>query len=1009
MAKLILSNLTGSPVFFALSGDNTVLDDGAEADSLVVTSPPSRGKLVVRDDGKFDFNLNNDLDTTPITFSYNRTKGGVTIACNATINLTRPVMLDGWDLGGHGLLPVDRATNKVIVWPGLSSRLVHISTTGMSYEDIRTAEDGNGLNSGSDIYQVKNWLLANPVTSGPYAGVYYGSIPELALDQALGELLVHYMLGAFQSPWALFNRADTNFGQGLKRGQLGESKVHPQMIGAYGTGDGPYFSTSPFLLKGTSYGVMQDIKYGDSLEIRKCSFICLDGIYGDCVNKIGKNAVEFGGEAGGAALHMARDFALRRFQIIDAGRRVPASDRTVWVGHGDRASGIYASAVNGYILEEIFIDKAGWFDGYRGDMVYTLDGVTFWPRGSDIYSHDHYIQANTRGGILRNSWMSRPAGAGFQHRGGAIIDNVVVSFAGQGDTTGGGWQKNGNKGDERRAHWSMTDRYVKTEAGMKNYFSASQKIDSDSAGIYRYTETTAMYRTAVLNSRVEDREVFTAGDELGPKGFPGDETHVGGPQNFFAYVERSVFDGGAAQRFDRASNVTIGEWNPANYPNQFTNGLNTAGIQALALGEYAKTLLDDPSATYFDLCEHLRTLDDPISELENIQRHMLAPLGYMPAAARTTPQTVKFRQYATGTPGCRFDMAIDWDTMDLPGAVQGDSLDMTGHFLSGGYNPKNRIADFIFGAGGEAVWNAGLMDPSGDLVVDAGGNGLTVNGGAHFYIEGKTGGTLALEVEQGVFVNRGDLAGVDATFRYGSIGVLAYDGGSCTVGDGRTLTVYGHSQVGFEGDSGGAASLTVASGGTLAFKPSLRVKLLVSGLTQSSIPVGKSGNDDAPVNAAHLPVNGATISGENGNTARCVDTVFGSLASGDTMLWVYFDDLSGPVFANGEMLNGPTDQSYVFDTGTADISTVEGTYAPVMGQIAEIRSGMHGWGSDGLVVPPNVASSVVLESGSIVEVETGSLPAGTYDLIDVDSLTDNGATLSPGVARVGNKLVLTVS
>ncbi|MGI1662013.1 hypothetical protein ACRDNQ_07220 [Palleronia sp. KMU-117] len=104
-------------------------------------------------------------------------------------------------------------------------------------------------------------------------------------------------------------------------------------------------------------------------------------------------------------------------------------------------------------------------------------------------------------------------------------------------------------------------------------------------------------------------------------------------------------------------------------------------------------------------------------------------------------------------------------------------------------------------------------------------------------------------------------------------------------------------------------------------------------------------------------------------------------------------------------------------SGTATL-TVNGTlaFAPVSGvlpQVREFRSGKYGLedlgaGVTGQPKATSVTSTVVLASGSTITVDTTGLSAGTYDLIDVDSLTDNGATLPSGVAVVGNRLRVTV-
>lgn len=114
-------------------------------------------------------------------------------------------------------------------------------------------------------------------------------------------------------------------------------------------------------------------------------------------------------------------------------------------------------------------------------------------------------------------------------------------------------------------------------------------------------------------------------------------------------------------------------------------------------------------------------------------------------------------------------------------------------------------------------------------------------------------------------------------------------------------------------------------------------------------------------------------------------------------------------------LNGPNLRAILdgIDGGAATL-TIAGTLAFVAGSgavpsIREGRSGIYGLNpATNQPYDPNVASTVVLEAGSTVTVDTTGLPSGTYTLIDVDTLTDNGATLPAGVAVNGNRLEVTV-
>ncbi len=158
---------------------------------------------------------------------------------------------------------------------------------------------------------------------------------------------------------------------------------------------------------------------------------------------------------------------------------------------------------------------------------------------------------------------------------------------------------------------------------------------------------------------------------------------------------------------------------------------------------------------------------------------------------------------------------------------------------------------------------------------------------------------------------------------------------------------------------------------------------------------------DATLTGGRIGVSGTVASGLTAdvyNEAEFVVVQGGAITfgSGDDLIIngdvcrAGFDGQGGSAsmtFAGGSTLN--------FVAGNGGMSTIE-----------EFRSGHYGIedlgsGVMGQPLNPSVASSVTLESGSTVTVDTTGLSPGTYDLIVVDTLTDNGATLPSGVTVVG--------
>lgn len=975
MLDLTLSfNAAADVTFNVYAADNSVLEDPTGPDSIEITSQPARGHVVALPNGKMSFNHNNDLTTTPLSFTYDRTTGVVTTPVTATIVLATPIMT-GWEQRGYYLPPVDYSVSHLaFAWPGETSRLIHADADSLlTFDAIRLAEAG--ISDTADVQTVANWIADNPATG--QGGKYYGQTPALALEQELAERTYFAVIRdeRFTSPWLLYKRGGVYGTISRSFGAIGESKVHPIKIGAYGTGDPPFFTFKGPDMASGAYLLMQGLEYSDSLDFNDLSYGVSDYMKARGNSATNSSTHLTGGSSGKS---FARDITVRGLRAFDCSTQYPGAGRTVWADLPDRSSAMFGQWCLGMLVEECHIDMSGWDNGHHPTRLYT-DGVSFWPHGPDVYSHGFYFDSSVTHAHFRNSWITRPSGAAFQARAGALVHGVHLSFANLGDTIGGGWFATSNDINGRRiTSWSFVDRLVKTKAGFKNYFTSP--ISSDSGGFQVRVECQSTFR--MLVGSPGDPDPYITGTELGP------HSHPGGPRNFFPIREESIFDGippGPARPF---VNCTQFLWNRANYPDFGTNGLNDTQLGLITIEKYAETLLG-AGATYYDLVEHLRTLDVPSDLIDGAIRFFLSPFGAINSASRTTPQTCTFQPFATGTPGCRMDIPIDWDTDDLPGTVAGDNADLGDHIgMQGSFNPRNKITDLSFR---DLLWNGGCMDLLGDTILPAGGGTLEVEGGAHFYMNDKTGGTLGLTVKEGVFVNRGDLDDANIECRFGSLVILADEGKSLTIDSGRTLTVHGHAQVGFDGAAGGTATLTLSSGGKVVFKPCIKVPITVASMTDSPAFVFAPSSSGNGTTREMLPKIGATVTGANGSTGRCVDVLFGNSAN-TYLCWVYLDNLAGvPAFVGSEVLTADCDLMYTYDMGVQDFGAVNtAAIQPAsMGCIKKIRSGRRGFDPNGWVYEPDVNSVVVLD-GADLDVHIGMLGNVTdLVLIEADTITHN--------------------
>src|SRR5205823_6751454 len=77
---------------------------------------------------------------------------------------------------------------------------------------------------------------------------------------------------------------------------------------------------------------------------------------------------------------------------------------------GTKAQGLYASQVDGLLLDGNLFDHNGWNEEIAG-------------AGANIYGHDIYLWQSTKNVTVQNNIIARGASHGIQARGGAILNN----------------------------------------------------------------------------------------------------------------------------------------------------------------------------------------------------------------------------------------------------------------------------------------------------------------------------------------------------------------------------------------------------------------------------------------------------------------------------------------------------------------------------------------------------------------------------------------------------------
>ncbi len=946
-----------TPTYFATALRKTYLPEAMDADSVEITSQPAAGRVILGPGASFYLDLTEVRDTTPLSFSYNRTRDGETAAITATVVVAAPEKPGGWGKGAYYLLETD-ASDAIVVEPGETTRVIHAASEasgGWTPAAIAAQESvSEGTVSGT-------WLVDRAVTGG--GGARYGDETHPLTAAPARSLHNRYQQdNDFDSSWILWNRGDvfSEYGDAVVVNRItgiGESHLHPSHVGAWGSGDRPYFTNNgPVPRDYAAYWVIQDLACGESFTGDNVTALIFDNLYTDFSDATGSGTTYTYTVASGGQVNHGLTF--RRCVSLDSIRDTRKGAE--WAINDDRISGMYAEGANGILVERCFIDHAGWAEGYVNDP--TLSPV----KPPEDRSHGAYFQQSNIDLSIRETLFTRNSHSAVQFRPGGVMQHVFAAGNNTGINPANGPYDVFNAEDA--GTYSLVANYVQTEAGFKGGQLSENVIGG---GMNFNAPGVAIAASAVLNAGAPD-QIFTTGADIGPGLTQAPLRSAFFPHDFIPHPTNPNAGPVTLVRSD----YVISNWNRSDYPDTNIQGVSQPIRDGLTVGAYTDALLSTSGSGLDELCAHLRTLEAPWSIIKDLNGHFLAP--FWDVRPRSLAQTVTFQpDIRGGTPGIRADVDCDWATGDRPGTCAGDSIDLAGHKLFWNINPDQDIADVTFGAGGELVMLGGALKPTGTITTDEAGNALTLRNGARFYATGYAGaGILTVDATDARILNSGSFTGpTEITAHYASEIVLAYDDAEFTLQPGRTLTVYGHAKVGFDGAAGGAASVTFATGSTVAFKPGIR--LACDGLTVENVDMDTQAGGSTPsIDDALQPVLDSTVTGDlSGATGR----VAANLRTARLERVVMLEDLSG-AFADNETISGDDcDLAYFARGAQAGFATVNGTPDYTLGQIREFRTGINGFAA------PDVVSSVTL--GGTLHIDVTGLANGSYTLIAADNVT----------------------
>ena len=742
------------------AGRVTTLDTGLEnVASIEITELPEIGNLTVNPDNTLALVLTSTDYSGPLSFQYDATfSDGTSQSFDYTVDVQPLTTLKGWSTGESVYMLETDDEGDLVIEHGDIHRTVHVSGSDSALSRAELAEiydlDENDINA--------NWLLQHPE---------YGATPDLELDQELGKELWQALNKEPGSHWLLLERGYEYDNVDLfPKGMQVESELHPTYVGAYGEGSAPRIVGKDIRnFHGQDNVVVEDLEFAADIRI-----------LGESENWIFNNIImdrhELALEGWGNHLN---GFTVRNSVLYGSVEDAPEGEN--W-GNTDRVQGIFATKIDGFLLENIVVDHSGWEAGYE------YDGDGDFGQAPSKMSHNIYMTNDLSDITMRDSIIMRGASYGVQFRsGGFVEDNAFIDNNAAFYTSAAG-------GD---GHFSLvTDNLVTSGAAKESVVSAALTF-----GIGNWDHDTLL-----------DNIVTHLADPNNPDEFAakvGNGTATGRPEN---YYDDTIVYNWIAQNY--LGNPTALERNA----DQNVDGLDTDLADQTTIQNFTADLLGQSTATIDDLGQYLRTQieDDQLDPVtaDEIIAYFQETFGIAPDV-RFSEETLRFVPNDLGD-GVRWDNRINWSTEDLPGTVEGDSVDLAGNWVI--FATTNAtVQDLDFGSGGRLAVTSGRLDVEGETSVGANGGEIDVSGAGQIWMNAYSDeDALDIDVDGGRFANTGVFEGLLDLHVTDGQALLGVDDAVMELGQDSSLTVVGDdAKVGFDGEAGGVSVLRMESGSAL--------------------------------------------------------------------------------------------------------------------------------------------------------------------------------------------------
>jgi hypothetical protein len=750
----------------AVSGGRvTTLDLGAEIASVEILEKPGIGNLTVNPDNTLALVLTGTDYAGPLSFRYAATfEDGTSQTFDHAVDVQPLTNLKGWSTGESAYMLETDSDGDLVVEYGDTHRVVHVSDsdTALSKSDLAELE-------GFDAATIHDKTLRNILMEK----TEYGATPELPLDQALGKQLWEALNDQPGSHWLLLERGyDYDDVKLFPNETLGESELHPVYVGAYGEGSAPRLVGEQVrLFHGQSNIVAEDLEFATYINVLGAENL----IFSDVVVAGHEMNLQGGKDT------PLEGITVRNSVLYESTRDTPRNED--W-GNTDRIQGIFASKIEGFLLEDIVVDHSGWEADYR------YDGDGNFGQAPSKMSHNIYMRDTLTDITMRDSIIMRGASYGVQFRSGgfvednAFIDNNAAFFTAGGLGAGHFSLVADNLVTSGAAKESEISAALTWGIGMRDHDTLLDNIVAHLADPNNPDE----FASKTGNGRAVDPDIDTYHDD----------TIV------YNWMALNLIGNQRAMELNADRNV---------------DGVDTALADQTTIQNFTAALLGQPTATIDDLGQYLRAQveDDQLDPVtaDEIIAYFQTTFGIAPDV-RFAADTLRFVPNDLGD-GVRWDNRINWTTEDLPGTVAGDSVDLGGNWVVFATTTA-RVQDFEFGSDGRLTVTSGKLTIDGETTAGADGADIAVSGAGQLWMNGYSAtDPLNIDITGGRFANTGDFSGTADISVTDGQAILATSGAEMRVGESSRLIITGDdAKVGFDGADGDIATLHM-EGGRLDF------------------------------------------------------------------------------------------------------------------------------------------------------------------------------------------------